>query len=628
MELNFLKHKGRFLTGLNIAIGITLVFSLISFFDIFHGTRLQLSDKLFQSTAMNKSAEPVDDIVIVAIDDKSLEQLGYLTSWPRIYYARVVDALASAGARVIAFDMLFSEPSPDDGALVSSMKNAGNVVVPFVYNIIPYSAGAENHDLTITETIKPLPVFQKSAAAAGHAVVFPDDDGIIRRLPVLIMDNGLTEPSLALTTVSTYLRRPQVIESPVENNRLTFAGRSVPLDKSECMYINYAAGGSSRLNFREISFTDVMQGLYPAGDVRDKIVVIGATATGISDKFWTPVGKLMNGVELHAAAMETLLTGQFIRPVSSLVDILIIIALVFLCSLAVVRLRVLWAGLCAVLLGAAYFLAAFLCFDKGLILNMFHPTLALAGAFVGMNIYTVAYERSEKMKITRTFGRYISPPVVDKILASLKKDDLKLNGEPREVTVLFADARSFTSISENIKSSMVFELLNNYLTVIIDNVLKYNGIINKFGGDSILAVWNAPLESEDHALLAVRAAVDTQRALFELHQDKNQMFGPEFGIGINTGEAIVGNLGSKERLEYTVIGDAVNIAARLAGAAPGGRIWLGVNTYLRVEHFIAARQLSPQKLKGRHESVLAYEVENIQCQAAPDIEHTEKILAG
>jgi adenylate cyclase len=218
--------------------------------------------------------------------------------------------------------------------------------------------------------------------------------------------------------------------------------------------------------------------------------------------------------------------------------------------------------------------------------------------------------------------------VVDKILASTKLDDLNLEGESREVTVLFADARRFTSISENIRSNLVFKLLNTYLTIIIDNVLKYGGIVNKFGGDSILAVWNAPLESENHALLAVRAAVDTQRALLDLHRDESHLFGAEFGIGINTGEAIVGNLGSKDRMEYTAIGDVVNVAARLAAASPGGRIWLGVNTYLEVEHYITARQLSPQKLKGRHESVLAYEITDFKGCTHQDADSLEKNLVG
>jgi adenylate cyclase len=624
MTKKVFRHKNRLLSVLYIASGIALVFSLISIFDIFHGTRLQLEDKLFQAAALNNNPVPVEDIVIVAIDDKSLEQMGNLSSWPRIHQAKIIDKLASAGARVIAFDMLFSEPSLDDEALAKAMKSAGNVVLPFVHTVVPSGFGSNGQYISIENTIKPVDILEAGAAATGQAVVFPDADGIIRRLPVIMSNNDLYEPSLALAVVAEYLRRPQAVESPVEDGRLMFAGRSVPLDAVNCMYINYTADASNRLDFTEIPFIDVLQGEASPDLIRDKIVIIGSTATGISDKFWTPVGKMMNGVELHAAAMQTLLSGRFLRPVSPAMDVLIIFILVFLCSLAVMRFRVLWATLSAVCLCAVYFLVALLCFDKGLVLNLFHPSLAAVGAFVGMTVYSVVVERTEKMKITRTFGRYISPPVVDKILAAVKSDDLDLEGEPHEVTVLFADARRFTSIAENIQSHMVFRLLNTYLAVIIDNVLKYNGIVNKFGGDSILAVWNAPLKSENHALLAVRAAVDMQHDLHQLHQDDSHLLGAEFGIGINTGEAIVGNLGSRDRLEYTVIGDVVNVASRLAGVAPGGRIWLGIDTYVGVNDNIAARQLAPLKLKGRHESVLAYEIENIQERRVPDTGHFEK----
>jgi adenylate cyclase len=324
------------------------------------------------------------------------------------------------------------------------------------------------------------------------------------------------------------------------------------------------------------------------------------------------MGRLMNGVELHATAMQTLLVGNFLRSASSIVNILSILLLVLLCCLAVLRLRILWATLSAVFLCILYFLIAFFLFDNGIILNMLHPPVAVAATFVGMNIYSVIYERSEKKEITKTFGRYISPPVVNKILTALKEDNLKLGGEAQEITVLFADARHFTSMSENIRAEAMFELLNSYMTIIVENVLKYDGIVNNFGGDSILAVWNAPLESEEHALLATRAAIDTQCAINRLHDENKYLLTAEFGIGINTGEAIVGNMGSKDRLEYSVIGDTVNIAARLASAAPGGRIWLGADTYLRVKDQVMAKRLDPVSVKGRHEPILTYEICDIQ----------------
>jgi adenylate cyclase len=611
------KRKGRFLKGLLIAAAIGVFFCVISLFNLFHGMQLQISDNLFKAANLSKSKGPAKDIVIVAIDDKSLEQLGYFSSWPRTYHAQVIDTLARAGARVIVFDMLFSEPAPDDEELAASMRNAGNIILPFVYTTMPYNSNAIGEIAAPGNTIKPLGVFERNAAAIGHAVMLPDEDGIIRRLPLFFKNNENYEPSMALATVSKYLRRPQIIESPAENNHLSFAGRSIPLEGSDCMLIKYTDDAAAPLNLKEISYVDVLKDTVSSGSFQDKIVVIGATATGIGDKFWTPMGRLMNGVELHAIAMQTLLGGKFLRSASPMVNILSILLLAILCGLAVLRLRVLWATLSAVFLCIIYFLLAFFLFDNGTILNMLQPPAAIAATFVGMNIYSVIYERSEKNEITKTFGRYISPPVVNKILTALKEDNLKLGGEAHEITVLFADARHFTSMAENIRAEAMFELLNSYMTIIVENILKYDGIVNNFGGDSIMAVWNAPLESEEHALLATRAAIDTQCAIKRLHDEKKSLLTAEFGIGINTGEAIVGNMGSKDRLEYSVIGDTVNVAARLASAAPGGRIWLGADTYLRVKDQVMAKRLDPISVKGRHEPVLTYEISDIQnCQIA------------
>lgn len=301
--------------------------------------QLQISDNLFKAANLNKNTEPAKDIVIIAIDDKSLEQLGYYSSWPRDYHAQVIDTLAKARARVIVFDMLFSEPTPDDEELATSMKNAGNVILPFVYNLVPYNSNAIGELITPQNTIKPLTVFERSAAAVGHAVMLPDEDGIIRRLPLFFKNNENYEPSMALATIAKYLRRPQIIESPVENNHLSFAGRSIPLDGSDCMLIKYTDDAAAPLNLKEISYVDVLKGTLSSSSFQDKIVVIGATATGIGDKFWTPMGRLMNGVELHATAIQTLLGGKFLSSASSIVNILSILLLAFLCGLAVLRLR-------------------------------------------------------------------------------------------------------------------------------------------------------------------------------------------------------------------------------------------------------------------------------------------------
>jgi len=243
---------------------------------------------------------------------------------------------------------------------------------------------------------------------------------------------------------------------------------------------------------------------------------------------------------------------------------------------------------------------------------MLYPPLAIIGTFVGVNLYNVTSERSEKREITKTFGRYISPSVVDKILAALGEGELKLGGKEHEVTVAFADVRGFTSISEKMQPEELVKALNIYLSIVIKAVLKYDGVINKFGGDSVMAIWNVPVKCEGHALLATKAVVSTQHAIRELQEKETTLPNMEFGIGVNTGKAVAGNMGSEDRLEYSVLGDAVNTAARLASATPGGKVWIGANTFAWVKDYITAKPLEPLSVKGKHEPIQAYEVVDIQ----------------
>jgi len=623
-----LKRRRRFFAGILIATTIGMAFCLIAHFGLLHGIQLQSSDSLFKATNLNPGAELEKNIVIVGIDDRSLNQLGRFSSWTRSYHAQLIDVLAEAEARVIVFDVLFSEPAPDDDELAASIRNAGNVIFPFVYTILPHKSTAIGQTIALDSIIRPLGTFEESALAVGHANMIPDEDGIMRRLPLVVPNNGHYEPSLALTAIAKYLRRSQAIESPIKDNSLPFAGRTISLDDSGSMLINYTDDSAAPLNFETVSYVDVLRDNISSVSFQDKIVVIGVTATGLGDTFWTPMGRIMNGVELHAAAMQTILSGNFLRPVSSIVDIFSILVLVILCGLAVLRFRVLWATLSAIFLCIIYFLTAFFLFDNGIMLNMLHPPASVVGTFACMNIYNVIYERSEKMEITKTFGRYISPPLVDKILTALRGDELELGGEAHEITVLFVDARHFTSISENIRSEAVVNTLNSYLNIIIETVLKYGGMISNFGGDSIMAIWNTPIKSGEHALLATRAAVDVQLAIGNLQDEKETLLVMEFGIGVNTGEAVAGNMGSRDHLAYSVIGDAVNVASRLASTTPGGSVWIGADTYAKVKDYVTVKQLDSLSVKGRHEPVQAYEVLDIRDSQIVDAGNLNKSIKG
>lgn len=602
-------RRRRFQTGLLVAVALGFVFCLISGFNLFHGIRMQLGDSLFKSAGLQAQTTPEESIVIVAIDEKSLEQLGRFSSWPRSHHTQLVNTLADAGARVTVFDLLFSEPTPDDQGLAEAIGKADNVILPYVYTDVIYSSSAVGQSISLKNKVLPLEILAEDARGLGHAVMLPDEDGIIRQVPLVIRDDGGYEPSLALTAIAQYLRRPDVIESPVTGNTLAFAGRDIPLDSSGNMLINYIGESSSIVNFTRISYVDAIDGAVAPEVFRDRIVIVGVTATGLGDVFWTPMGRVLNGVELHAMAMQTVLSASFLTVIPVWLDLVLTFALVILCSVAVLKFRTfVAAAISAAGLIIGYVFASFHLFDTGLMMNILHPPVAMAGACVGMNVFNVLYERSEKQEITRTFGRYVSPEIADRILTSLHQDSLKLGGINREVTAFYIDARHFTSMMENFSSDTVFQALNIYMGVIIRAVQKHGGIVNNFAGDAVLATWNTPVETDNHALQAVLAALDAQRAIRNLQATGPAPFNMEFSIGVMTGDAIVGNMGSTDRLQFSVLGDAVNISARLSGAAPGNKIWIGEETYLRVRHCLDTMEIGELSVKGRHEPVRAYEI--------------------
>ena len=599
--------------GLTIAFSIAVFVYLAFYLDLFYVLQRHSSDLLFRAGESRPVRGLPKEITVVAIDDKSLEQLGHFSTWPRSRYARLIDVLAEAKARVIVFDILFSEATADDEALALSMRNAGNVVLPSI--IIPVVSNPAGLQPTGEPEafLKPLAILANEAAAIGHATIIPDGDGVVRKLPIVLREGKSYEPALALAAVAEYLRRPEAIESPIEDGILPFAGRLIPLSHDKEMLINYIShpSASAGVDFPTVSLVDVLNGKADPAFFEDKLVFIGATATGITDIFWTPLSRMMNGVQIHASAAQTILTGDFLKPAPYLITVVSVFILALIVGLSILRLRVLWASLSAVALCLIYILAAFLFFDNGTLLNMFYPPLTIAGVFVGLNLYNIAQERAEKREITATFGRYISREVVDNILKASKEDGLKLGGQVHDITVAFADIRGFTSISEKILPEEMVKALNIYLSVIIEAVLNHGGLINKFGGDSVMAIWNVPTPSEGHALSAVKAAISAQKAIRELQAKDTTLSRMEFGIGINTGQAVAGNLGSKDRMEYSVIGDAVNTAARLANTTPGGKVWIGAETFREVKDAVIANPIEPLLVKGKREPVRAYEVVDI-----------------
>ena len=604
--MNSLRKK-RFLTGMLIAVLTGIVCCIVFQFNLFYGMQLRSTDFLFRTATNQPVTTQENKIVIVAIDDKSLDQLGHFLTWPRTYYADIIDSLNQNNARVISFDVLFSEKTPYDEKLAESMKKAGNVVMPVVkVTRTPGSAIATNQD----DFLYPITSFSDNAAALGHTNFNPDTDGIVRKLPLLIVSGDEYQPSLALATVARYLRLDTAIEPDTEQHYLPFAGRSIPVDESNATTINYmnCSGSEGYIPFQVLSFVDLLENEFDGSMINDRIVLIGATATGLGDTFWTPLGKMLNGVEIHAHAINSILTTSFIRTVNPLSTILLIMVLAILCGYLVLRFRLLWASLITLLLIAIYFISVSIYFDNGIMLNNFYPPLVIIGTFVTTNLFNVTAEQSQKKRITSTFGQYVSAPIVSRIVDALEKGELELGGTEQEVSVAFADIRGFTGIAEKMRPRDLVSVLNMYLSIVIQAVTDNHGVINKFGGDSILAIWNTPTECEGHSFMATKAGMEAQNKIKKLQSDNPDLPKMDFGIGINTGVAVVGNMGSKERFEYSVIGDTINIASRITGAAKGGKVWISEATFRQIKDHVKVKSLDELSVKGREGTVTTYEV--------------------
>jgi adenylate cyclase len=331
------------------------------------------------------------------------------------------------------------------------------------------------------------------------------------------------------------------------------------------------------------------------------------TATGELDTWPIPTSsEKVPGVFIQAAAMDTILRSQFLTDIGAVSNLLIMLLITAILALVLPHLRLKWGGLVVFVLFAAYLVISFFSFDSGHILNLVYPPLLLVLTFIASVITMIVMEQSDKRFVKDLFGRYVSPQVATQILSLADSGNLQLGGEQREATILFADIRGFTKLSETMSPEDIVKMLNAHLSVVIDKVLANGGMVNKFAGDNIMAVWNAPQPQAEHARLACKAACDIQHGLAELEAKDPSLPKAQFGIGINTGQAVAGNVGSSGRTEYTVIGDAVNLASRICGATPATEIWIGAETYRQTQEVAECLTLELQTFKGKTEKVAVY----------------------
>ncbi|MFZ5444339.1 MAG: CHASE2 domain-containing protein [Myxococcota bacterium] len=471
----------------------------------------------------------------------------------------------------------------------------------------------------------PLPRFAAAGTAFGHFGTVPDIDSTLRRTPIVAKVSeppGLV-PSLGLVAAAAALDAqivPVIADDEIKGVELRGASRTVLVPmQNDAPYtlINYP--GSNRV-FQKLSFVDAVDGTFDRAKVAGKVVLAGVTIVGSSgDQRVTPFNEFEPGVYSHASMVSNILRGDFLdRPFWVYVlELALMFALGLVLAIVTPRIRFAWkmVMLVAVLLG--FSALAYGAFTVGLKMNWVVPMAHLTvTAFATVFLGYLSVDR-EKLKMRSTFSRYLGEEVMDVAL----QDPDKLNrGEKREMTVLFSDIRGFTSLSEHMSPEKLADFINQYLSPMTQIVFDEKGTLDKYIGDAVMAFWNAPLDQPDHALRACRAAVHMLERLEELKAGWRQAGYPELeiGIGINTGQMVVGNMGSDVRVDYTVLGDSVNLGSRLEGTNKeyDTRIIISEWTRAAVKDGIVTRRLGAVRVKGKKVPVGIFELRGLGTPAA------------
>ncbi len=550
------------------------------------------------------------NIVVAGIDDASLAKYGKWSDWPRSLHAQAVNNLKAAGAAVIGYDVIFADTSNNDQVFVNSLENAGNVVLA--------GAGTDrlaviNQPPTYAQFLMPAAALFQASGRVGHVNIVPDPDGKVRRIPLIVQpQNGPPYPSLSVAVLYTLFHKPLLVNYPLNGNKLNLVMRDIPVDSSYFMRLNYAVIDTKPVY---LSYGDIIDNNFDPSLVKNKIVFVGMTATGDLDQFSVPNSSVhIPGVYIHAAAADTILRAQFLTEEPLSATLLIMALMIFLCA---VMLPVFgtwhWTD---ILKGTGFIIALLFVYivfasvmaGQGYIMNILYPSMLLLALFVADIIFMIVQEQTDKKFVKDLFGRYVSPQISKEIVSMANEGGLHLGGEEREVTILFADIRNFTTISEKMTPDAVVKMLNTCLPILIDAIVHNGGLVNKFAGDNLMGVWNAPQSQAEHPMLAVKAALEGQRKMAELNVQNQELSNVLFGIGINTGKALAGNIGSQGRAEYTVIGDEVNLASRICSVTPGSEIYIGPETFNQTQRYFNVEAQPPQVFKGKSKPIVVYKV--------------------
>ena len=622
--------------GIYIALVVAIALSVLHvrhfrFFEVLEEKTLDLR------FTMRGKVAPGPETVIAVIDEKSINKLGRFP-WPRSVWGRVVDRLTEEGSKVIVFDVFFSERESveSDDLFQRAIMRSGRVILPVVFDFsetgykesgftgkkLDFMTPSAYSVLKNTdEPFSPLKAkmvlptllrFSAFSKALAHINMIPDMDGTIRWEVLAIEYQGDYYAPIGLQAARLFRGLKSEDLALDYRGSVQLGDTTIPVDGFGRMLINFRGPNNT---FPMYSISDILDRTIRARAFRDKIVLIGATAQGIYDLRVTPFSTNMAGIEKHASVVDTILRGDFIYRTEA----------------TVIPLILLFAGLLGIYLprlgakaGAGLFLALFvgygwivyyLFISKGIWFNFVYPSSALVFGYTSQTAYRFFTEERRARDIRKMFSSYVSKRIVDELIRDPSK--ARLGGERKEITVLFSDIRGFTSFSEKHQPEEVVSMLNEYLGAMTDIVFKYDGTLDKFIGDAIMALWGAPIGQPDHAERAVRCALAMGEKLGELQKKWADEGKPvlDTGIGINTGEMVVGNMGAEgKKMDYTVIGDHVNLGARVESLTRqyNNHIIITEFTYEKVKDIVEVNKLGSVTVKGKERPLVIYDLVGVK----------------
>ncbi len=666
----------RALVGIALGLVAAALAILLTPLPFVHRAELGAYDLIVRRVA--RPVDPASPIVIVEINESSIRALAPLIGrwpWPRVIHASAVEYLARAGAKVVAYDVLFTEPSgqgtvvingqsvdlaASDQTLVDAVRNAGNVVLlaDATYEGLNQS-GAEAAPLEMPGVqyrpgdgfqsrpfvLLPFASLAGAAAGIGHNLLVRDEESdAVRRMLPFIEHRGKAVPSLGLAAALAFTGTPaEAVRLDGEalgmgERRLPLLadpapgpdGARVPSRQALLRLVQPVTEDGVRSTFPTYSFFDVLlsadqlaAGTSPAvppSAFAGKLVLVGTTAAGTFDRYSTPFEGGAPGVELHATLADNVLSGRTLR-VASGVDKAITFAAAVATGLVATTLPVGWAVALVAAMAAGLYAWIVQQAGQGLALAVVMPAVGMGLALFGGVAWQYFVEGREKREVRRMFGRYVSNDVIETLSANPALAGL--GGQRREMTVLFSDMRGFTAATEKGTPEGVVAQLNEYFTAMVDVLFRHRGTLDKFVGDMVMGLFGAPLDDPHHADHAVAAALDMLRALDALNARWRAEGRPsvDIGIGINSGEMIAGNIGSAAIMSYTVIGDAVNLGARLESLNKehGTRILISEETRARLTTPVATRRVGEVTVKGRARPVEVHEVLSGNAPPAPAV---------